>query len=308
MTPIHSSRLRCLVCAVLATACVLRVGWAGEFPDELVRFRNYERNPVFGGAGPGHWDVKIRERGWIIRDEDGWRLWYTGYDGTPTGGRYLGYATSPDGLVWSRSAKNPLDAHSYIEDMQVVRHGDRWLMFAEGPGDRAQWLSSHDGMNWQREGRLDVRKVDSTPISEGAYGTPCVWFENGVWSLFYERGDLGVWLARSTDLKVWTNVQDEPVLALGPESYDRVQIALNQIIRHEGKYYAYFHGSGTVGKPRLWTSNIAVSTDLVRWKKYAGNPLLPESENKSSPMVVFDGKQFRLYTTHEKVDVHFAGP
>lgn len=278
---------------------------AGEFPDVLVRFRPYEQNPVFTAAGPGKWDVKIRERGWILREGNLWRMWYTGYDGTAEGTRLLGYATSHDGLVWTRAAQNPLYREGWVEDMQVLRHGDTYLMFAEGKGDQAQWLTSRDGLAWKREGTLDVRKCDGTPIEPGPYGTPTVWFDDGVWNLFYERGDLGVWLARSPDLRVWANVQDEPVLPRGPETYDRVMIAMNQIIRHDGRYYAYYHGSGTPEKPRLWTTNIAVSTDLVHWKKYSGNPLLPERDNKSSGIVVFDGKQLRLYTMHDKVDVHF---
>ena len=40
---------------------------AADFPRELVEFEPYAENPIFTGAGPGHWDVKIRERGWIAR-------------------------------------------------------------------------------------------------------------------------------------------------------------------------------------------------------------------------------------------------
>ena len=39
------------------------------------------------------------------------------------------------------------------------------------------------------------------------------------------RGDLGIWLATSEDMKVWTNVQDDPVIRLGPEEYDKEQVA-----------------------------------------------------------------------------------
>lgn len=290
---------------LFAIAWVVAAGArADEFPDELVRFLPFDRNPVFVAAGPGHWDAKIRERGWILRDGDRWRLWYTGYDGTRDGRRLPGLATSSDGLNWTRDGHNPIYRDGWVEDMQVVRHSDMYLMFAEGEGDRAQWLSSRDGLQWKLEGRLDVRGTDGKPISEGAFGTPTVWFEDGVWSLFYERGDRGVWLARSTDLKVWTNVRDEPVLALGPDACDRVQIALNQIIRHEGRYYAYYHGSGTETAPRLWTTNVAVSTDLVNWKKYPGNPLLPERDNRSSGIVVHDGSGYRLYTMHDRVDAY----
>ena len=277
-----------------------------EFPPELVQFQPFAKNPVFRGAGGQAWDAKIRERGWIMRDADDWRMWYTGYDGSEKPPMMLGYATSPDGISWTRRPGNPIDREHWVEDLMVVKQGDTYYMFAEGLDDQAQLLTSRDGLTWQREGRLDVRYVNGEPLKAGPYGTPTAWFENGVWNLFYERSDLGVWLARSSDLKVWTNVQDEPVLTLGPGHCDQLMIALNQIIKHDGRYYAYYHGSGTPQKPRLWTTNIAVSADLVHWKKFAGNPLLPESENKSSGIVVHDGKQFRLYTMHPEVNVHFA--
>jgi predicted GH43/DUF377 family glycosyl hydrolase len=277
-----------------------------EFPLELVRFQAYDKKPVFEGAGGNAWDAKIRERGWILREGDAWRMWYTGYDASAKPQMMLGYATSPDGLAWTRNAQNPIYREHWVEDMQVVRHGETYYMFAEGKDDQAQLLSSPDGLRWERQGRLDVRYVNGQPLSAGPFGTPTAWFENNIWYLFYERGDQGVWLAKSTDLRFWTNVQDEPVLARGPESYDKLMIALNQVIRYDERYYAYYHGSGTPDKPRLWTTNVAVSTDLVHWKKFAGNPLLPERENKSSGIVVHDGKQFRLYTMHPEVNVHFS--
>lgn len=277
---------------------------AEEFPAELVRFHPIDRNPIFTAGGSGKWDKQIRERGWILREGDRWRMWYTGYNGTPEGTRLPGLATSPDGISWTRAEQNPIYRDGWVEDMQVVRHGDTYLMFAEGKEDVAQWLSSRDGVTWKREGALDIRTQGGKPVEPGPYGTPTVWFDDGVWNLFYERGDKGVWLARSADLKVWTNVQDDPVLSPGPDSYDRLMIAMNQVVRYDGRYYAYYHGSGTPERPRLWTTNVAVSTDLVHWKKFAGNPLLPERENKSSGIVVHDGRQYRLYTMHDKVDLH----
>jgi hypothetical protein len=290
-----------------AFLALLSPGRAGdEFPLEITRFQAYEKNPVFRGAGGDAWDAKIRERGWIVREQDAWRMWYTGYDASEEPQMMVGYATSPDGLTWTRYAQNPIYRDHWVEDMQVIRHGNLYYMFAEGKDDQAQLLSSPDGLRWERKGQLDVRYVNGQLLSQGPYGTPTAWVENNTWYLFYERSDEGVWLAKSTDLKVWTNVQDEPVLARGPELYDKRMIALNQVIRYDDRYYAYYHGSGTAEKPRLWTTNIAVSTDLVHWKKFAGNPLIPERENKSSGIVVHDGKQFRLYTMHPEVNVHFS--
>jgi sucrose-6-phosphate hydrolase SacC (GH32 family) len=290
------------LCAFLASAT------AENFPRELVAFGPAPGNPIFTARGEGHWDVKIRERGWILFNADAsddvpaWQMWFTGYDGTRDGKKQLGYATSDDGISWERHPKNPIYSEHWVEDMMVVRHKGTLYMFAEGARDQAHLLTSKDGIKWTRKGPLDVRTANGHPIESGPYGTPAAWFEKGKWHLFYERRDLGIWLATSEDMKVWRNVQDEPVLSPGPEEYDRDLVALNQIVRYKGRYYAYFHGSKRGSG--LWSTAIAVSDDLIRWKKYPQNPLFPISENKSSGILVHDGRQFRLYTMHNEVHLH----
>jgi hypothetical protein len=114
-------------------------------------------------------------------------------------------------------------------------------------------------------------------------------------------------------------VQDDPVLKTGPEEYDKQMIAANQVIKYGGKYYCFYHGSGTPMPPRTWTTNLAVSTDRIHWKKYPGNPLV--AGNRSSGIVVPEEiddatasssnvgfnfprrARFRLYTMHDQVDV-----
>ena len=93
-------------------------------PPELVRFKQHGDKPVFTAAGQGTWEVKIRERGWIHLDPaaDGtdatkpkYRLWYTGYDGTREGVKRLGYATSADGIAWTRHKENPIVDQLWVE-------------------------------------------------------------------------------------------------------------------------------------------------------------------------------------------------
>lgn len=277
---------------------------AGDFPAELTQFVPAAKNPVFTAEGPGHWDVKIRERGWILKEGNSYHLWFTGYDGTREGIKQLGYATSPDGIQWTRWPHNPLLRGRWVEDMMVVKDGDAYYMFAEGLDDHAQLLTSADKVHWTWVGFLDIRTADGRPIAKGPCGTPTVWREEGTWNLFYERRDLGIWLARSRDLKVFTNVQDAPVLSPGPDEYDRKYVALNQIIKYQGRYYASYHGSPGGARPALWSSNLATSSDLVHWTKYSGNPLRPLAENRSSNLLIDDGRQFRLYTMHESVWVY----
>ena len=259
---------------------------------------------MFVAGGEGAWDAAIRERGWILKEGDDWRLWYTGYDGTREGQKMLGLATSTDGIHWTRHPDNPIYSEHWVEDVQVVKHDGRYLMFAEGAGDHAQLLESPDGVKWTRIGPLDVRQTSGEPLSEGPFGTPTAWFEDDTWYLFYERYDAGVWLATSTDLKTFTNVSDEPVLVPGPDEYDRLMIAMNQVVKRGDRYYAYYHGSGSPEKPRQWCPAIATSTDLIHWEKYPGNPLLPPEANKSSGIIVEANDGIRFYTMHGQVDLY----
>ena len=273
------------------------------FPTEIVDFISYIGNPVFSGTGTNTWDEVIRERGYILKEADGYHLWYTGYKkDSAEKTKWLGYATSPDGYKWTRYKDNPIFTESWVEDMMVIKSDSLYYMFAEGRNDIAHMLTSTDKIHWKDYGSLQIRYSNGQPLNPGPYGTPTVLKEDSVWYLFYERNDEAIWLASSKDLRVWTNVQDEPVLNKGPEPYDKFGVALNQVIKYNGAYYGYYHGTASKDWNE-WSTNVAVSKDLVHWKKYESNPIM--KENKSSGILVYDGTQYRLYTMHPQVCVHF---
>ncbi|MFN2396656.1 MAG: hypothetical protein ABR597_13320, partial [Bacteroidales bacterium] len=221
--------------------------------------------------------------------------------------KHLGYATSTDGINWERYAGNPVFDKKWTEDMFVLKSGETWYMYAEGKNDIAHMLSSSDGIHWEEQGDLVILKTNGDTIP-APYGTPTVWTENEKWNLFYERDDLGIWLATSEDKITWTNIQDEPVLEMGPEEYDAGAVAANQVVKYEGRYYIYYHGStnpnwANPDENALWTSSVAMSTDLIHWKKYPGNPIV--EGDHSSPILVFDGEKHNLYTMHDIVWLYF---
>ena len=275
-----------------------------EFPDEMVSFVPYKTNPIFKGTGTDTWDKQIRERGYIIFEGGIYKMWYTGYNGDDTVTKYLGYATSKDGINWNRYSKNPIFSEKWTEDMCVIKNEGKYYMFAEGRNDVAHLLVSNDGINWQEQGDLNIRTTDGKSIP-GPYGTPTVWIENGKWYLFYERNDEAIWLAESNDHKTWINVQDEPVIKTGPEKYDSGAVAANQVVKYKDRYYIYYHASSApMASSTMWTSNVAMSTDLIHWIKYPKNPIV--EGDHSSPILVFDGKIYRLYTMHDQVFLYFS--
>lgn len=284
--------------AFAAILALLATTQAAPFPDDLVRWRPDPPEPVFTGGGENAWDRKIRERGWIVLHEGTYHLLYTGYNDDLSPDRLLGHATSPDGIRWTRDPNNPIHRDGWVEDVCVVRQGDNFHMFAEGRGDIAHRLTSTDLIHWAEQGPLDIRRTDGEPISEGPRGTPTVWIEGPTWYLMYERSDLGVWLAKSADGQHWTNLRDDPVLPMGPDAYDRHAVAVNQVIRRDGSYYALYHANAT--RPwKDWSTCIARSRDLLHWEKYPRNPII--DHNLSSAVLVAGPDGPHLYTMHPEI-------
>ena len=276
-----------------------------EFPPEMVSFQPYENNPVFSGTDSGTWDHRIRERGYILMEDGIYKMWYTGYNFDKARTMFLGYATSTDGIGWQRHAGNPIFTEKWTEDMFVIKVDEEYYMFAEGTNDVAHLMKSSDGIRWREQGDLAIRNTNGDRIP-GPYGTPTVWVEDGKWYLFYERNDEGIWLATSRDRINWNNVQDEPVLKMGPEEYDAAAVAANQVVKFNDRYYLYYHGSDNpdwATEKALWTSSVAMSTDLINWKKYPDNPIV--EGDHSSPILVYDGEKHRLYTMHDQVWLYF---
>lgn len=269
------------------------------FPKVLTNFVPYQANPLFTGDDSTKWDHQLRERGFILREKGTYHLWYTGYSKKdPT--KFLGYASSKDGIQWDRYQGNPIVYNNWVEDVFVIKSKGTFYLFAEGQGDTAHMLTSTDRIHWQEKGNLDIRNTNGSPISKGSFGTPTVYIKNGIWYLFYERDDRGIWLATSKDVKTWTNVQDTPVIKMGPDKYDQFAVAMNQVIKYKGMYYGYYHASAYKDWHE-WSTNIAVSSDLIHWTKYNNNPII--KNNQSSGIVVKDHKQFRLYTMHRRVNL-----
>ncbi len=270
-----------------------------EFPPELVKVKLSRPDSLFSGTYASTWDSLIRERGFILKEEGLYKMWYSGYNPGRLEEIHLGYATSEDGIHWKRYEGNPIYTDGWVEDMCVLHEGDTYYMFAEGRNDVGHMLTSPDGIHWEEKGPFVILRTSGDTV-QGPYGTPTAWLENGTWYLFYEKNDLGIWLATSTDMKVWKNVSDDPVIAMGPEPFDKYAVAMDQIIKYKGRYYGFYHANTDDPWTRKgWNSCVAMSTDLVHWKKYPGNPVV--NEGRDSPIVVWDGEQFRFYTMHPAV-------
>ena len=272
------------------------------FPRGLVEWTPIAANPVFQGAGDDAWDRKIRERGYILVEDGTYHLWYTGYNDD----RRQDDVARPRDLA-RRPALDPRPGEPDLR--RVVGRGR-----LRRPPATAGSSCSPRGRETSRtssprptastgttRGRSTSARPTARPISPGPYGTPTAWFEDGTWYLFYERGDQGVWLATSKDRRVWTNVQDAPVLAMGPEPYDRYAVAMNQVIKRDGVYYAFYHANATRSPGR---TGPPASPARATWSTGRNIPATRSSPTTArAPSSSSTPQGDRLYTMHPDVKV-----
>ncbi len=264
----------------------------------LVNFTSSPGNPVLSPGSPGSWDENIRERGWFMYEEGTYHVWYGGWQGAYDHSIpplvKLGYASSTDGVNWTKYSGNPIYTQNWMEDMAVVKDGNAYYMYAEdeytadGDGAFIDLYTSTDKINWTRYGTVIHPSGNGWEGSD--VGTPTVWKEGNTWYMLYEglgNGIAGqVGLATSNDGRNWTRHPNNPVLS-HPFSAS-LDIAVDSIIKINGVYYAYCHYDAG---GHNWVGGMFTSTNLIAWTAYAGNPL-----PYNSPVLVDNGANYFMYS------------
>ena len=205
---------------------------------------------VFTGGGAGAWDEHIREKVWIIEDGGIFRMWYSGYDATGQGTSKIGYATSTDGITWTRYPGNPIISRpSQDQDPSVVKVSPTsYYMFVERDDNYIDLFTSIDGISWAPYVNNPVKAAATSPV---------VWKEGTTWYMLYEEMGpplFSINLATSTDGRTWIDSPHNPVLAEAEHTVP------NSIVKIDGVYHLFYHRNVDT-----WSAWHAVSTDLITW-------------------------------------------
>ncbi|PWB69546.1 MAG: hypothetical protein C3F15_14900 [Holophagae bacterium] len=172
-------------------------------------------NPVMTLGDPGEWDDGTLWVGSVIQDESGFRMWYGGNDGQFC---RTGYATSPDGSLWTEYPGNPVmdvgpagsfDAQWALLDTVIVQDGhyQAWYWAAD-PSSRWSigYAESDDGLSWTKH---------PVPVINSGWA-PEVLFDGQLFSMWYSVGGpsaADISYAVSPDGVEWTPYLENPVIA-----------------------------------------------------------------------------------------------
>jgi hypothetical protein len=106
-----------------------------------INWTKHPNNPVLT-VGAGEWDATAAIVGSVIFDDGIYHMWYHGTNGSATSGSKIGYATSPDGINWTKHPGNPIltdTPNSWDNENvwfpRVIKDGKRYRLWYTGRGN-----------------------------------------------------------------------------------------------------------------------------------------------------------------------------
>lgn len=120
----------------------------------------------------------------VIVEDDLFKMWYNGMD--ELGRMTINYATSPDGVAWTKFEGNPVvdlgpDTAAYYP--AVIRVGEEYMMWFSSEGIRL--ATSPDGIAWTVSPDAVIEKGDAGEWSSEAIYEPSVYFDGRVFHMWF---------------------------------------------------------------------------------------------------------------------------
>jgi predicted GH43/DUF377 family glycosyl hydrolase len=224
-------------------------------------------------AGPSAFDYPIATACDVLVDNGTYKMWYSGCDGTTY---RIAYATSPDGVMWTKRGvvMSPLGtgyetAHVGFPSVLKLAGGYRmWYGGYDGANWRILSASSPDGLNWTRQGLA----VNIGGTNEGLLiGSPDVVLDSdGTYKMYYNGGNKSsqpynfrIFMATSPDGVTWT--KRGMALDIGG-TYESMDVYGATVVKNGTRYYMWYTGSVS-GSPNLYRICHADSPDGYNWTK-----------------------------------------
>lgn len=233
--------------------------------------------PVLGLGPSGSWDEADIETPTVIKDEEApanerYKMWYCAYAADREMYR-IGYATSPDGIKWTKYKGNP-----------VLNVGNK---------EKNEW---------------DAYTV-ADPMVIKDKGIYKMWY-SGAGEVPAERTwHFWIGYATSPDGMTWTKYKNNPVLDIGGKStFESRGVGQPSVVFDGSTYHLWYSGWDDIDK--IWSSEVgyATSKDGINWNKSHKNPIIKkgaedawDSSQIVAPTAILEGSEFKIWYTGMKV-------
>lgn len=231
-----------------------RIGFATS--SDGIEWTPYGPNPVIDLGPPGAFDDWHACFPVVIRDGDTYKMWYTG-DAYAV--FFLGYATSSDGIHWTKypgpHAGAIIDWRSegwdrYTAAGSVIKDGSVYRMWfgAYGSSQGIGYATSVDGISWDVVGQVLTIGFPGT-FEEWRIHYPSVARTDTGYLMLYSGQDQSelrrFGMATSPDGANWTKCAGNPVLPLGGAGeWDAVLHYCPYVLVQDGRIRLWYSGMG----------------------------------------------------------------
>jgi len=262
-------------------------------------FSLVQEDPVLARGPEGEWDSGVVRFPYVLQHNEQFHMFYEArlpFDPSEILPVAIGYATSTDGINWTKSDLNPIfeadgtgfDALSVSRPLVSVDGDGNWTMHYAGEGEAnlvgvGLATASAPSGPWERlETPLLVDGPDGSWDDQMVLPDQIIQDESGFRMYYSGREASGrpamIGLATSEDGVVWRKFNDpsnddasvlfaesDPIIAAGP-GWDSGATWTPTILEHDTRWIMVYNAFGSLGA--------AVSNDGVQWQKHESNPLL----------------------------------
>ena len=276
-------------------------------------WEKYPGNPILDVGPSGAWDDAEIVNSNVLFVGTEYHMWYAGSDGS---NRRIGYATSPDGIVWTKYPGNPvldLGPSGSWDDVEVPSPSvifdgieyKMWYSGMDGSSYRIGYATSLDGIEWTKyPGNPVLDLGPSGAWDSGGVVVPYVLLDATEYKMWYSGYQYSyhwnIGYATSPDGIVWTKYPGNPVIELGPSgSWEDDELHSPSVFFDGIEYKMWYAGQGASYIIKI---GYATSPDGMVWTKYPDNPVLGlgpsgawDDRAVSRPSILFDGVEYKMW-------------
>jgi len=241
----------------------------------------WTKNPDNPRLSPSEsWEGTDVGRPAVIKDGAIYKMWYS------SGDTKIGYATSSDGVSWTKYAANPImtgaagtwDANGVAGPFVLkVSANDYRMWYQNQEATGIGYATSADGIAWTKHSGAVL-----TPASGGAWDNlqiadPDVLYDGTTFRMWYsscsDQYIYQIGYATSSDGIHWTRSASNPVFSHGASgTWDDFMVVRPNVILAGGQYKMWY--TGFLDNWQAPQRGYATSTDGLHWTRFAGNPVL----------------------------------